>query len=198
MPTKRQKPIEPLTEEEVKSLLLAASAKSATGLRGRALVALLAYAGLRISEALAVLPKDVDLEAGVVAVLRGKGHRQRVAAILPEAEVHLERWAKRRERAGLNGKHPFLCTISRGERLTPGAPLHRGNVRVYLGRLKMAAGIDKRVHPHGLRHSHAHMLAARGKLVTDIRDQLGHASLHTTTSYLDSFAPAGRVERLRA
>lgn len=203
MPIRREKPIEPLTEDELDRLIAAAPESNPSGARARALVSLLAYAGLRVGEALAVRPQDVDLEAGTVNVLRGKGHRQRIAALLPEGAVHIENWMEQRARAGLNGSHPLLCTISTGKNvladtMEPGAPLGRPYVHRLLQRLAERAEVTRRVHAHGLRHSHAHILASRGKLVTDIRDQLGHSNLATTSGYLDSFAPAGRIERLRA
>lgn len=202
MTIRRQKPIEPLSEAEIGAMLKAvARPSSLTGARARATVALLAYAGLRIGEALALRPQDVDLEAGTVSVLRGKGGKQRVAALLVEGVIHVERWMRLRPATANGG--PLLCTVSSGVNVNsghiqPGGPLQRESVHRLLQRLATRAGIERRVHPHGLRHSHAHLLAARGKLPTDIMQQLGHANLATTSGYLDSFAPAPRIERLRA
>ena len=47
-------------------------------------------------------------------------------------------------------------------------------------RLARQAGIAKRVHPHGLRHTHAAELAAEGVPVNLIQQQLAHSSLATT------------------
>lgn len=184
-----RKPIEPLSAPELESLILAARPESASGCRARALVSLLAYAGLRVSEAVAVEVRDLDLAAGVVNVRRGKGGRQRQAALLREGESHVVRWLARRERLGLAG--PLLCTLG-------GGPLDRSYVWRLLRRLAVRAGIEKRVHPHGLRHSHAHLLALRGHIITDLRDQLGHSSLKTTDLYLSRFSGADRIKRLRS
>lgn len=196
----RQKPIEPLTEQEIASLIRAARPESLSGARARALISLLAYGGLRIGEALALRPHDVDLEGGTVSVLRGKGGKQRVAALLAEGIPHVERWMRKRRPVTSTG--PLLCTVKRGANVNggtmrPGQPLGRDYAQHLLRRLASRAGIDRRVHPHGLRHSHAHLLALRGKLPTDIMQQLGHANLATTSGYLNSFAPASRVDRLR-
>ena len=56
--------------------------------------------------------------------------------------------------------------------------------------------MQKRVHPHGLRHTHAVQLANEGVPLHLIRDQLGHASLATTDAYLRRLAPAERLERI--
>ncbi|MQA75751.1 MAG: tyrosine-type recombinase/integrase, partial [Solirubrobacterales bacterium] len=50
-------------------------------------------------------------------------------------------------------------------------------MRRLLPRLARRAGIQKRVHAHGLRHAHAAELAAEGKPVNLIQRQLGHSSL---------------------
>ena len=54
-------------------------------LRNRALIALMYRAGLRVSEALALQPKDVDLAAGTLRVLHGKGDRDAAKAHLSRA-----------------------------------------------------------------------------------------------------------------
>ena len=58
-------------------------------------------------------------------------------------------------------------------------------VRRLLPDLARRAGISKRVHAHGLRHTHAAELRAEGVDVSVIRRQLGHAHLLTTIVYLD-------------
>jgi site-specific recombinase XerD len=60
------------------------------------------------------------------------------------------------------------------------------------------AGIDKRVHPHGLRHSHATELVGAGVPLHVIVGQLGHASTATTDTSLAKIAPAERIAAMRA
>jgi site-specific recombinase XerD len=55
------------------------------------------------------------------------------------------------------------------------------------------AGLEKRVHPHGLRHTHAAELAREGVPINVIRDQLGHSSLAVTDRYLRDVAPADLI-----
>ena len=188
MPRKRQKAIEPLTPSEVEALMQAANRRAPTGIRNRALVAVLYYAGLRVSEALALLPKDLELDSGAIRVRHGKGGRQRTVGLNAAAQAHLERWLDVRRERGLRG--PVFCTLRAG-------PLSDRYVREFLTRYAAKAGIDKRVHPHGLRHSHAAHLAAQHVPVNLIQKQLGHASLATTGVYLDSIAPAEVVAAVR-
>ncbi|HIG31734.1 MAG TPA: hypothetical protein EYQ50_29525, partial [Verrucomicrobiales bacterium] len=68
---------EPLTKDEVLSLIKACSPKAVSGIRNKALVVVLWRAGLRISEALALKPSDYDAEKGTLRVLMGKGGKMR-------------------------------------------------------------------------------------------------------------------------
>lgn len=81
-PTKRFPP-EVLSPEEVQPLLGASGGEHWTRLRDRALIAVLYRSGLRISEALELRPKDLDLAQGMVRVLRGKGGYSRTVGIDP-------------------------------------------------------------------------------------------------------------------
>ncbi len=187
----RRLPAELLSGEEVRALLRACSARAPTGIRNRALIAVLYRGGLRISEALALLPKDVDSEQGALTVLHGKGDRRRAVGMDPAAFALLERWLDRRRAIGLSGRRPVFCTLA-------GEPLDSSYVRRLLPRLAAKAGVEKRVHPHGLRHAHAAELAAEGVPVNVVQQQLGHGSLATTDRYLRHIAPAERVAAIRA
>jgi integrase len=64
-------------------------------------------------------------------------------------------------------------------------------------RLGRQAGIAKRVHAHGLRHTHAAQLRSEGVDVGIISRQLGHRSLLTTIRYLDHIQPTAVVDAMR-
>jgi integrase len=70
-------------------------------------------------------------------------------------------------------------------------------VRRLLKQLARKAGIDKRVHAHGFRHTHAAQLRAEGVDIAIISKQLGHASISTTARYLDHLAPRAVIEAMR-
>lgn len=74
-----KRPAVPLLTDDVEKLIGACN-QGRTGLRNRALIDLLHRSGLRISEALALMPSD--LESGKVRVRHGKGDRDRVAGIV--------------------------------------------------------------------------------------------------------------------
>jgi site-specific recombinase XerD len=187
---RRRFPPEVLTDEEVGRLLRACSHRASTGLRNRALIAVLYRAGLRINEALDLFAKDIDLESGSFRVLCGKGGRPRTVGIDPAAGAIVERWLEARSGGGLNGRHPLFCTLS-------GARMGDAYIRVLLPRLGRRAGIEKRVHAHGLRHTHAAQLRVEGVDIGIISRQLGHRSIATTARYLDHIAPQQVIEAMR-
>jgi site-specific recombinase XerD len=156
----RKMPVEILSPDEVRALIRASSNRAPTGIRNRALIVVMYRGGLRLAEALALMPKDVDTRTGTVRVLRGKGRKARTVGLDPGAMAVLERWLDKRARLGLNGRQPLFCSITKGAPF--GRPLHPQYVRQALNRLAERAGIEKRVHPHGLRHAHAAELAAEG------------------------------------
>ena len=143
-----------------------------------------------LGEALALLPKDLDPRAGTVAVLHGKGDKRRTIGLDPGAFALVDRWLDRRRELGVDGRQPVLCTLG-------GAPLKDAYVRALLRRLALKVGIEKRVHAHGLRHSHAAELAAEGFPTNLVQAQLGHSSLATTDRYLRHIAPQQLIDAVR-
>jgi hypothetical protein len=88
------------------SALAARSAAPAHGarrlaIRNRALLAVLFRSGLRISEALALYPKDLDPAGGSVRVLHGKGNKARTAPLPSDAAEAVDRWPHCRKRVRL-------------------------------------------------------------------------------------------------
>lgn len=183
-------PPEVLTGDEVRRLIEACSNRAPTGIRNRALIVSMYRGGLRAGEALALRPKDVDVSSGSITVLHGKGDRSRVTALDPGAVAILIRWLDARRSLGINGHAPLFCTLQ-GKALKP------SYLRTLLPRLGRKAGIEKRVHPHGLRHTHAYELMMEGIPVPIIQQQLGHSSLATTDRYVSHLAPVDLIARMR-
>lgn len=191
----RRFPAEPLAEWEVQRLLAACSSRGHAGVRDRALIVILWRGGMRIAEALALYPKDVDLDQGTITILEGKGRRRRVIGIDPDACAVIERWMRRRRELGFGGAQPIFCVFSKNGRA--GKAVYASVVREKLKRLAARAGIDKRVHPHGLRHTHAFELANEAVPVHLIQRQLGHSSLATTERYVSHLAPRQVIDAMQ-
>src|SRR4029079_15817573 len=142
---------DPLTQDEARAIFNACSKRAQTGIRNRALLVVLYRGGLRISEALAVLPKDLDPEAGTIRVLRGKGKTTRLVGLDAGAWAILQVWMERRAQLGIGGRAPVFCTLA-GERMKT------AYVRAMLPRLARKAGIERRGHPQPLPHSSAFLI----------------------------------------
>ena len=178
----RKLPPEPLSTVDIGKLIKACSARAPTGVRNRALIAVLYRAGLRLDEALSMWPKDLDLNVGTIRVLHGKGDKCRVVGMDEGAWGIVQRWLDKRIELGINGRQPVFCTLK-------GKPLAPSYVRSLMPRLAKKASIERRVHAHGLRHSHAFELANEGHPVHLIQQQLGHSCLGTTDRYIRHLAP---------
>ncbi|GMV26882.1 MAG: hypothetical protein AMXMBFR58_29130 [Phycisphaerae bacterium] len=178
-----------LTDTEVRALLVACG-DDAVGVRHRALLVMMYRAGLRISEALALRPHDVDLAAGTIRVRFAKGGRDRVVGLDSGAGAVVAAWGERRAALAVAAGSPLFCSRS-------GKALTTAYIRRLLPILGKTAGIAKRVHAHGLRHTHAAQLRAEGVDIGIISRQLGHRSILTTIRYLDHINPVAVIDAMR-
>jgi integrase/recombinase XerC len=162
----------------VQKLLVAPPDAEWAGRRDRAILETLYSAGIRVSELVGLDLIDADLNDGV-AVVRGKGKKERLALIGPNARAALSRWLDdRAELLNQVQKESAAIFLNKsGGRLTT-----RSVGRMLAKHLKRA-GLDPRTSPHTLRHSFAtHMLDA-GADIRGVQELLGHKSLTTTQVY---------------
>jgi len=144
--------------------------------RDAAVLALLYGSGLRISEALGLLAKDVPAPGhGDTIIVTGKGNKTRMVPVLPQV-------------LALVADYIALCPydISDDEPLFVGAkggPLSPRIIQLTMERLRGALGLPDSATPHALRHSFATHLLSRGGDLRSIQELLGHASLSTTQIY---------------
>lgn len=187
----KQFPIELLTSDEVDRLIRQCSSSAPTGVRNRALIGVMYRSGVRLAEALGLYIRDLDPTAGTLNIRQGKGKKQRIIGMDSGGFGLLTHWLTLREQHNLTGHHPIFCTLD-------GQPLHPSYVRTMLQRIACKAQIDKRVHPHGLRHTFAAQLAQEGVPVNTIQAQLGHTNLQTTSTYLSHIQPADLVNAMQS
>ena len=134
--------------------------------------------GLRISELLGLRIRDINFQYSTVNVL-GKNNKQRTVGLDFITGDILRQWIARRRTFNFEKNTPLFCTLG-------GKALHQQNVRDMLLRRARRAGINKRVHPHGFRHTYSQELVRENTNVKYIQQLLGHSSLATTDVYLQS------------
>ncbi|MDI6853548.1 MAG: site-specific tyrosine recombinase XerD [Deltaproteobacteria bacterium] len=177
---------EVLSESEVEALLAAADPSTPLGLRDAALLEVLYATGLRVSELVGLTLKQVDLRRGVVRPL-GKGRKERLVPMVPQAVEKLRRYLKEgRPRLLKDKDSPFVFLNSRG------GPLTRQGFWKILRNYARKANV-RQLSPHVLRHSFATHLLSRGANLRVLQLLLGHADLATTQIYTHLEA-----ERLKA
>jgi len=186
----RRFPPEVLSDREIAALIDACKANTPAGLRNRALIAILYRAGLRITEALALRPIDLDPRNGAIRILHAKGGRSRTVGMDAVGFEILDRWLQARTSLPVGNDGPLFCLVN-------GKPMASCYVRVFLPRIAKKAGILRRVHAHGFRHTHAAELRGEGVDIGVISKQLGHRSIATTARYLDHIAPWDVVKAMR-
>ena len=170
-----------LTLDEVEAILDIPDVSTGQGLRDRAMLELLYATGLRVSELVGLTMGQLHLEAGFVRVV-GKGDKERLVPLGDVARGWLERYM-----------------LEARDTLTAGDLRRKASEPVFLSRLggamtrqrffqivrgcAAAAGIDKKVSPHKLRHAFATHLLERGADLRSLQLMLGHADISTTEIY---------------
>ena len=144
----------------------------------------LALTGCRVSEALALRPCDVDLEAAElrIATLKRRREHWRAVAIPEDLVQALELVHRvRRAQASPRGRTRRLWPITR-------QAAHR-----QVGALMAAAGIEgPQACPRGLRHGYGVAAVTAGVPLPTIAAVLGHASLDTTAIYTTAIGAEAR------
>lgn len=137
------------------------------GTRDYAIVTILAYAGLRISECLALRPEDVSLTAKEITVRHGKGDKSRVVYIGDKVVNAVREYLRELRDTG----SPYLFPGRRGEMLT------RGQVN------RIFNAYSKEITPHTLRHFFCSAALEAGYSISEVANQAGHSNVHTTLLY---------------
>jgi integrase/recombinase XerC len=166
-----------LTLDEVERLLNAPDLSTPHGQRDRALLELLYASGLRVSEVVKLDLGEVDLDTNEIRVW-GKGSKERVVLMGKPASEAVSNYLEQGRPKLLGEKKTNALFINRyGQRI----PERR--VQKMLEGYAKKAGIEKRVHPHILRHTFATHLLDGGADLRVVQELLGHAQLSSTQIY---------------
>ena len=162
-----------LSPEEVTRLL-----DAAPGLKYRAALSVSYGAGLRASEVVSLRVSDIDSGRMVIRVEQGKGRKDRYAMLSEPLLELLRAWWKAARARGVMLPSGWLFP---GQ--NPIDPLTTRQLNRAFHGAKEAAGIDKRVSLHTLRHCFATHLLEQKVDIRVIQVLLGHTKLDTTAHY---------------
>jgi integrase/recombinase XerD len=142
------------------------------------LVETLYATGLRLSEIARLDVGDLDLLEGILLVRNGKGQRDRMVLVTGHAAVALDEYVR--------DARPLIARDHRQQALflaRTGARLSSVSIGVIVRAKGEAAGIQKRISPHVLRHTCATRLLRGGADVRHVQELLGHRSIDSTVRY---------------
>ena len=166
-----------LTRDQAKALLAAAHADSP---RSYALVSLLMFTGIRVSEALNASTADYGHDAGHRTLnIERKGGKAAKVAVPAPAVAALNAYLNTSGTelvVGTGMSLPIFTTAT-------GKPWNRSEVFRTIQRLAREAGIQGQISPHSLRHSFATIALDSGTALHDLQDSMGHADPRTTRRY---------------
>ncbi len=158
-----------LTEEEMNILLSAVKAPIA-----KIILFTLFYTGLRISECVNLLQKDVDLKNRIISVKNTKNKKDRQIPIHKDLLPMLEEYLSCRRAGGIQ---LFFFTSRNKNRVSP------DYINRVLCETTRRLHWDKKVTCHTIRHSFASNLVAKNVNIVNIQKLLGHSDLSTTSIY---------------
>jgi site-specific recombinase XerD len=149
-----------------------------TGLRDKAAYYFMYYTGIRVGELCNLRLDQVDLDRCRFVVPKEGKTGERVLGLPSSTRFFtlLERWLEQRAEWGVESAY-FFTTKSGGR-------MNETDIGHNLARRARKAGIEKRVHPHAMRHSYAAERSSEGVTAQVLMCELGHTDLKTTQRYL--------------
>ena len=165
------------SSHEIDRLLDEPDTGTDAGIRDRALLELLYAAGLRVSEANAMILADLDLKTNEVRVI-GKGSKPRVVLFGRQGARWLDVYLKDVRPKFTSRRSDDAVWMNQS-----GGRLSTRSIQRIVKKYALAAGLDPDFHTHSLRHSFATHLLDGGADLRVVQDLLGHSSPAATQIY---------------
>lgn len=172
---KQDKPLPDfLYYNEIELLLDSIEVVDFLSLRNKLMLEMMYGCGLRVSEVTDLKTSYINIEDRYLKVV-GKGSKERILPFHKDIQQLLKTYYQERSIKGIDSDYLFLN--NRSQQLTS-----RG-VQYILDKVVEKSMLNKKVHPHMLRHSYATHLLDNGADIKVVQELLGHSNLSTTQIY---------------
>lgn len=141
--------------------------------RNYAIITLLSYAGLRISEAINLKMNDFNLVSRELIVKEGKGEKTRTVFINDKVKAAIQSWIRERKEKGIENEYLFISNRNKA--------LNRTTINKLFN--DYSSKVGKEITPHDLRHFFCSHALNSGLSVHEVANQAGHSNIHTTMLY---------------
>lgn len=159
---------------EIEMLLESIETESFLGIRNRLMFEIMYGCGLRVSETANLKVSDINIEERFINIV-GKGEKERIVPFHHDIQDLLQIYLSKRKNKNIDSEYLFLNNRQK--------PLTSRGIQYILNKVALASKLNKKVHPHMLRHSFATHLLDNGADIKVVQELLGHSSLSTTQIY---------------
>lgn len=163
------------TEKEIKAILESFD-KSDKGEFDKTIIMTLYACGLRESELVELLSKNVHLENHQMKIL-GKGDKERIVPIADTCVVQMRVYSELIRKNWDIAERPEFFINKKGR------PLNVSYIYRLVKDKSRELGLSKNITPHSIRHSYATHLLNGGADLRHVQELLGHEKISTTEIY---------------
>jgi len=182
-----------LSQPEINKVLNCIDTSAANGTRDRALIEFIYSTGARVSEVENLKNGDIDIEKNEAKVI-GKGRKPRSVYLNSQAAYWLKEYEKYKtsqRSAAASGSEALISMNKKYKNIMEnavflnrfGKKLSARSMRSIVIKYVKLSQIDKKISPHGIRHTFATHLLQEGAGIREIQELLGHADISTTQIY---------------
>jgi len=166
--------VEVFSDEEVERILFHIENRQQVSQRDRAIILLLLYTGVRVSEVVHIKMQDIDFLTLTLKIV-GKGGKYREVPLKLEVVVAVKEYIEGERKLSKYSDSKYLLLTQRAgimDRDTVNKLLHRHGEELHL-----------EIYPHKFRHSFCTRLLKKGVELTTVAKLAGHANIQTTVSF---------------
>lgn len=163
-------------DNDIDKIFQVIDVRSAYGKRNMAIIRMLYATGIRVSEAVGIKLKDINIADRTIKIM-GKGSKERMVVFGEHTKEALKDYISN-GRWQLDRKNSDYLLLNKD-----GGRISTRYIRKVIDEVIIKAGVMYHVSPHMLRHTFATEMLNNGADLVSVKDLLGHVSLNTTSIY---------------